>query len=420
MKTFHNDYLIIGAGIAGLSAATAIRSLSKTGSIKLINGENYPPYKRTSLSKYFASGFMPEDFTLVTHSDLQSLYDIELVGDTIEEIDYKGKRAISKQNIYQYTYLILATGARYELPAGLQHPKICSYHNKQETLSLQEQVKDCEHIAVLGAGVQGIETCYELLKLGKHVCLIDSNEIPLYRFRSPYISAYLQQDMIRRGVQCYWQKRIEQFSDSMLENWDRTICCFGTKPVTGLFPQNACLQPNLLIAPDVFACGDNIAYSSGLASDNCTLWHEAMDLGQLAGSNAVKLAEGMAEEELIKLQRKVYRTKIEVAGKILFFAPPIDLRINSPQTTVISDGKDSSEKTYKEEHYKLSDNTYYQLFFNQQGILGGASLLCEERELLKPLQQAIWEQAGFQQSYTDFKISESHRFDGTFQLSERK
>ncbi|MEM9424891.1 MAG: FAD/NAD(P)-binding oxidoreductase, partial [Spirochaetota bacterium] len=88
----HNTYLIIGAGIAGLTAATNIRSLDKESSITLINGEPYPPYKRTNLSKFFAQGFSEEDFTLATPKDLREFYGIEIARDTITQIDYEAKR----------------------------------------------------------------------------------------------------------------------------------------------------------------------------------------------------------------------------------------------------------------------------------------------------------------------------------------
>ena len=402
MKT-NSDYLIIGAGVAGLTAANSIRSLDKASSIILINGEAYPPYKRTKLSSSLAAGFAPDDFTLATQEDLQQFYRIELVEDTISQVNYKEKLAISPNAQYHYEYLILATGARYELPPALQHAKLKFYHNKQETFALQERLKELKHIAVLGGGVQGMETCYELLKLGKHVHLIDPHETPLARLKSPYISAYLKHDLEYRGVQCHWQQRITQFSGSILNDFDLTICCFGTKPITDLFPDNARLQDNLLIAPKVFACGDNWIYQTSdrtFDAGRCTLWHEAMALGQLAGLNAAKLARGTAIEDLAKLERKTYRTKIEVADKILFLAPPIE-----------------STQRLGVKHFLLPNANYYQFFLNQHSQLLGASLLCDDRDWLKPLQQAVWDQLDCRRAGTSLNIPEGCEFDGLFSSS---
>ncbi len=403
----NSDYLIIGAGIAGLTAATTIRSLDKAATITLINGEYHSPYKRTALSKYLASGFAPGDFTLATKEDLQKSYNIHLLEDIIKQIDYEQKLAIAGHCQYGYRYLILATGAKYELPAGLQHPKIKFYHNKQETLALQEQLKGLPNIAILGGGVQGIETCYELLKLSKNICLIDPHETPLARFSFPYISAYLKQDLEDRGVQCHWNQRICNYTDSILNEFELTVCCFGTIPVTELFPKDALLQDNLLIAPGVFVCGDNLVYSgpnADLNTNRCTLWHEAMDLGQLAGQNAVRLAQGTAIENLTKMNRKVYRTKIGIIDKILFLGAPIFLA-----------GKDN---LYSEKHFLLSNSDYYQLIIDQQDKLIGASLLCENRDLLQPLQQAIWENLEYGQACSILDIPQSSEFDGLFPNSK--
>ncbi len=43
-------YVIIGNGIAGVSAAEAIRELDKTGTIVMISDEAVPPYSRPMIS----------------------------------------------------------------------------------------------------------------------------------------------------------------------------------------------------------------------------------------------------------------------------------------------------------------------------------------------------------------------------------
>ncbi|MGH7937569.1 MAG: FAD-dependent oxidoreductase, partial [Bryobacteraceae bacterium] len=47
------DYLIIGSGIGGGSVCEAIRQHDKKGSVTLVGGETFHPYKRWMLSKQF-------------------------------------------------------------------------------------------------------------------------------------------------------------------------------------------------------------------------------------------------------------------------------------------------------------------------------------------------------------------------------
>ncbi len=401
----HSHYLIIGAGIAGLTAATSIRSQDKKSSLTLINGEPYAPYKRTNLSKFLASGFSAEDFTLATADDLGKYYGIRLLHERISAVDYRNKAAHSessetKAHSYSYDYLILATGARYVLPPALQQQTgICFYHNKQNTFALQKQLRYAERIVVLGAGVQGLETCYELLKLGKQVRLIDSHEEPLSRLKALYISTYLKQDLAQQQVECLWQHRVRGADDSVLRGADLVICCSGTRPVNELFPPDASLQNNLLIAADVFACGDNWEYPDH--SGCCSLWHEAMDLGQLAGLNAVRLARGTDAAELPDFKRKAYRIKMEVAGKVLFLAPPL---------------ASAAECGITGRHFLLNETTgnYYQFFLDRDEKLVGASLLCDNRDLLKPLQLAIWQKLSAAEALAKLGIPVRSEFDGNF------
>src|ERR1035437_575676 len=54
------DYLIVGAGIGGVSACEGIRKYDKRGSITLIGAENFHPYKRWLLSKAFMREKSPQ------------------------------------------------------------------------------------------------------------------------------------------------------------------------------------------------------------------------------------------------------------------------------------------------------------------------------------------------------------------------
>ena len=47
------DYLIIGGGIGGSSVCEGIRQFDKKGSVTLVSGETFNPYKRWMLSKQF-------------------------------------------------------------------------------------------------------------------------------------------------------------------------------------------------------------------------------------------------------------------------------------------------------------------------------------------------------------------------------
>jgi hypothetical protein len=67
----------VGAGIAGVKAAEAIRTVDENGSILLLSAEDRLPYKRTKIDKHLYCGFAAAQFSLHPQSwfeDLGSYY----------------------------------------------------------------------------------------------------------------------------------------------------------------------------------------------------------------------------------------------------------------------------------------------------------------------------------------------------------
>ena len=67
-----NRVVIVGASLAGLSAAEALRNEGYTGHLTLIGDEQYEPYDRPPLSKTVLTGWLP-----VEHTTLPQLRDIQ-------------------------------------------------------------------------------------------------------------------------------------------------------------------------------------------------------------------------------------------------------------------------------------------------------------------------------------------------------
>lgn len=387
------DFLVIGAGIAGLTAAASIRERIPQAEILLINGEDFFPYKRTNLSKYIASGFAADDFELTNEKVLRQYYRISLCRDRIVKIDFHGKTASGTIGSYRYQTLILATGSEYRVPESLQSRKTYVFHNKKETLALINTLGSARKVVVLGAGVQGLETVYQLLQGGKQVCLIDRNPFPLKRFDEQWIGEQIQKDLSGRGVQCFWNARLEAVREEaslLLEirgdsertvSADLVILCHGTSPQSGLYSQTPVVKPDeyLQLEESVFACGDLVSYAD---NSRCQLWHEAMAQGQCAGYNAAASRTGAP---LTPFERKPYRTKIEIADRIFFLAPV---------------GKDLA----KNRHRFLYRQNYYHFVCDEQNRLQGAYLVCSDRNLLKPLQEQIWRQSDYREALENLQI----------------
>ncbi len=82
------NIVIIGAGLAGASAATELRSQGHSGDITLIGDEPHPPYERPPLSKGLLLGSADPDSVFVHPTQWYDDHDVELItGSPVNELD---------------------------------------------------------------------------------------------------------------------------------------------------------------------------------------------------------------------------------------------------------------------------------------------------------------------------------------------
>ncbi len=138
------QYLIIGGGIAGVSAAEAIRSLDANASITIISGERDLPYFRMSLTRYLAGEVVREKLDLHDPAWYQA-NQIELFTDLqVEEILPEQKQAVlSDQRKIAYEKLILANGASPFVPpiTGHELPGVMTLRSLEDAQTI---LRTCE------------------------------------------------------------------------------------------------------------------------------------------------------------------------------------------------------------------------------------------------------------------------------------
>ena len=109
-----NRVVIVGASLAGLSAAEALRNEGYTGHLTLIGDEQYEPYDRPPLSKTVLTGWLP-----VEHTTLPQLRDIQaewILGVAAVGLDRQSHQVhLADGRLVDFDRLLIATGslARY-------------------------------------------------------------------------------------------------------------------------------------------------------------------------------------------------------------------------------------------------------------------------------------------------------------------
>ncbi|XVX20132.1 NAD(P)/FAD-dependent oxidoreductase [Actinomycetota bacterium] len=172
---------VIGASLAGLSAARAARAQGFDGRIYLIGDEEHRPYDRPPLSKQFLDGTMTAgDLSL---EDPDEDLDVEwILGSRALELDCSDRCVwLHGGRRVEADHLLIATGARArQLPlGGVELEGVHTLRTLDDAIALKEAIVPGVRLVVLGAGFIGAEVAATAKKLGADVTVLEVAAVPL-------------------------------------------------------------------------------------------------------------------------------------------------------------------------------------------------------------------------------------------------
>lgn len=162
--------VIIGNGIAGITAARHVRKLSDNR-ITVISGETDHFFSRTALM-YIYMGHMKFENTKPYEDWFWSKNKIDLMKQWVKSIDFDGKN-ISFEDGSSLTFdqLILATGSQSNFFGwpGQDLKGVQGLYSYQDLELMEENTKNVKSAVILGGGLIGIEMAEMLHSRGVHV-----------------------------------------------------------------------------------------------------------------------------------------------------------------------------------------------------------------------------------------------------------
>ncbi|MQA08201.1 MAG: NAD(P)/FAD-dependent oxidoreductase [Pseudonocardiaceae bacterium] len=195
---------IVGASLAGYSAAQQLRAAGFDGRLVMVGEENRLPYDRPPLSKDFLTGRLPAgELALADQADVDALgVDWELgrsavalrPGEAAVELD-DGRRV-------EADGVIVATGARPRpLPGAERVSGVHLLRTMEDAVALRaELVSGRPKVAIVGGGFIGAEVASSCVELGLEVTVVDSAELPLADVLGSRFARLCAQLHAERGV----------------------------------------------------------------------------------------------------------------------------------------------------------------------------------------------------------------------------
>jgi NADPH-dependent 2,4-dienoyl-CoA reductase/sulfur reductase-like enzyme len=171
---------IVGASLAGLSAARALRAQSFDGRIVVVGDETHEPYDRPPLSKSFLAGKATvADIALSTEDDAALDLDWRL-GTTAARLA-PAHRAVELDTGEELVCdgVVLATGARARTLPGSALAGVHTLRSLDDALALRDDLAAGGPVVVIGAGFIGAEVASTARTLGLDVTVVEARPTPL-------------------------------------------------------------------------------------------------------------------------------------------------------------------------------------------------------------------------------------------------
>ncbi|WP_104088994.1 NAD(P)/FAD-dependent oxidoreductase [Cryobacterium sp. N19] len=177
-------FVIVGAALAGASAARALREEGFDGEIHLIGAEEHPPYIRPPLSKDYLAGTAERDSVFVQSASWYPDHEVQLHSGTRAVTLDLGAHLLDTDDGAQLSYdrLLLTTGSR---PRRLTVPgaNLGGVHYLR-TLDHSDLLHSVladggKRLVVVGSGWIGMEVAATARTLGNEVTILERGPVPL-------------------------------------------------------------------------------------------------------------------------------------------------------------------------------------------------------------------------------------------------
>lgn len=297
--------VVIGGGIAGVTAAEAARKAAPNAEITLVSAEPELPYYRINLTRFLAGDL--DEAALTMHpaawydtQGVRLVRGMEVAG--LGLADYA--LALSDGARLPFDKLVLAGGAHAFRPplAGAELSGVHTLRTLRDAQAILADVKSGARALCIGGGILGLETAGALASRGAAVTLLEGFSHLMPRQLSQRGAEHMADFVGRLGIRLHTHARTKEIQgrggrvhgvlldDGRRLEADFVVIAIGVRSNTHLARKAGVTVENGIIVdarlntshPDVWAAGDAAEHNGVLYG----AWAAAQFQGAIAGANA--------------------------------------------------------------------------------------------------------------------------------------
>ncbi|KAB1073676.1 NAD(P)/FAD-dependent oxidoreductase [Methylobacterium planeticum] len=195
--------VIVGASLAGLRGAEALRLHGYAGPLAIVGEEPHPPYDRPPLSKHVLAGELAPGATALPN--LVPLRATWHLGVAATGLDRPARTLrLGDGRVLPYGRLLIATGAQARPWPGSEEAAldgVFTLRGRDDAAALRAVLaQGPRHVLIVGGGLIGCEAASCCRDLGIDVTLVDPNPTPLARSLGTFVGGVVSGLLERAGV----------------------------------------------------------------------------------------------------------------------------------------------------------------------------------------------------------------------------
>jgi len=326
--------VVVGGGIAGLTACDTLRAEGFDGEITLVGAEQHAAYSRPALSKALLSSGTAAGAHELPPSDHGA---VELRGVAAAGLDLDRRRVqLGGGEELPFDGLVIASGARARRP--LVAVPVLALRELDDAVALHAALADKPSVLVVGGGVLGMEIASGALSAGCDVTLV-ATAAPMSRQVGDYLARMIGGAARERGLAVietpaativeHGGRAAVSLADGRLLEADLVVGAIGDEANVEWLRDADILKDGILVADDrgrvaegVVAAGD-VAWWPGRSGIRRTpLWMSAIEQAKTAAAALLRGDDAAPLDHQSYFWTEQFGLAIKAVGDIPLDGPP--------------------------------------------------------------------------------------------------